>query len=85
MRREVWERFKDYERPDFHPNDRDSTALVETWRAELFSDGGSLAPLVTGLPGLPGLRGPNAETPNAETPNAETPNAEHPNAQPGTR
>jgi predicted metal-dependent hydrolase len=64
MRREVWERFKEYERPDFHPNDRDTTALVETWRAELFGDTGSLSPLVAGLRGPnaeTGLRGPNAE------------------------
>ena len=27
--RELWEQLKDYNRPDFHPDDRDTTALVE--------------------------------------------------------
>jgi uncharacterized protein len=42
LRREVWETLKDYERPDFHPDDRDTTELVERWRAELFGDTGIL-------------------------------------------
>jgi hypothetical protein len=29
-------------RPDFHPDDSDSTELVETWRAKLFGDEGTL-------------------------------------------
>ena len=32
----------DYNRPDFHPDDRDTTELVERWRAELFGDAGTL-------------------------------------------
>jgi predicted metal-dependent hydrolase len=40
--REIWDQLKDYNRPDFHPDDRDTTGLVEQWRAELFGDEGSL-------------------------------------------
>ena len=44
--------FKDqvmaYDRPGFHPNDRDTTALVETWRTELFGEQGSMNPLLAG-------------------------------------
>ncbi|MEY2453145.1 MAG: uncharacterized protein QOD92_2719 [Acidimicrobiaceae bacterium] len=40
--REIWNQLKDYNRPDFHPDDRDTTELVERWRAELFGDQGSL-------------------------------------------
>jgi predicted metal-dependent hydrolase len=42
MRREVWDQLRDYNRPDFHPDDSDTNALVEQWRAELFGDNGSL-------------------------------------------
>lgn len=42
MRREVWRQLRDYNRPDFHPDDRDTTELVERWRRELFGDDGSL-------------------------------------------
>jgi predicted metal-dependent hydrolase len=40
--RKVWDQLKDYNRPDFHPDDRATTELVERWRAELFGDQGSL-------------------------------------------
>jgi len=40
--RELWEQLKDYNRPDFHPDDRDTTELVARWRADLFGDEGSL-------------------------------------------
>jgi uncharacterized protein len=40
--RAVWEQLRDYNRPDFHPDDRDTTGLVDTWRTELFGDHGSL-------------------------------------------
>ena len=33
---------KDYDRPDFHPDDRDTDALVTEWRARLFGDEGAL-------------------------------------------
>jgi predicted metal-dependent hydrolase len=42
MRRAVWDRLRDYNRPDFHPDDHDATALVARWRSELFGDRGSL-------------------------------------------
>ena len=39
---EVRDRIRDYNRPDFHPNDHDATALLEEWRARLFGDEGEL-------------------------------------------
>jgi predicted metal-dependent hydrolase len=42
MSRAIWDQLKDYNRPDFHPDDRDTTPLVEKWRAELFGAEGSL-------------------------------------------
>jgi hypothetical protein len=38
----IWRQLKDYNRPDFHPDDSDTTELVETWRAELFGEHGTL-------------------------------------------
>jgi hypothetical protein len=38
----LWRQLKDYNRPDFHPSDSDTTELVETWRAELFGENGTL-------------------------------------------
>jgi predicted metal-dependent hydrolase len=40
--RDLWDRLKDYERPDFHPDDHDTDELVATWRATLFGDAGTL-------------------------------------------
>jgi predicted metal-dependent hydrolase len=45
--RKVWDQLKDYNRPDFHPDDSDTTALVDTWREELFGQAGSLNELLT--------------------------------------
>jgi len=42
MRREVWRQLRDYNRADFHPDDRDTSALVERWRSELFGEHGTL-------------------------------------------
>lgn len=42
VRRELWDQLKDYNRPDFHPDDRDATELVEQWRTELFGESGTL-------------------------------------------
>jgi uncharacterized protein len=39
---EVWRRLRDYNRPDFHPDDRDTSDLVATWRAELFGPEGRI-------------------------------------------
>ena len=50
MSREVWEQLKDYNRPDFHPDDRDTTALVEQWRADLFGPEGTLNHKLTAAP-----------------------------------
>jgi predicted metal-dependent hydrolase len=38
----LWYQLKDYNRPDFHPDDSDTTELVETWRTELFGEAGTL-------------------------------------------
>lgn len=46
LSREVWKQLRDYNRPGFHPDDRDTTALVETWRAQLFGNEGSLTDLL---------------------------------------
>jgi uncharacterized protein len=40
--RAIWAQLKDYNRSDFHPDDSDTTALVEAWRAELFGEHGTL-------------------------------------------
>jgi predicted metal-dependent hydrolase len=42
LRRAVWRRLRDYNRPGFHPNDHDSSAIIERWRTELFGDEGAL-------------------------------------------
>jgi uncharacterized protein len=41
-RRDLWEQLRDYNRPDFHPDDRDAAELIERWRAELFGSHGTL-------------------------------------------
>lgn len=40
--REVRARILEYNRRGFHPEDRDTTELLETWRAKLFGPGGQL-------------------------------------------
>jgi len=42
MQREVWLQLKDYNRPDFHPDDSDTDALLDRWRTELFGEHGTL-------------------------------------------
>lgn len=42
MQRAVWDQLRDYNRPDFHPDDSDTSALVERWRADLFGEQGKL-------------------------------------------
>jgi predicted metal-dependent hydrolase len=42
LSRATWERLKDYDRPDFHPDDHDTTELVPRWREELFGSDGTL-------------------------------------------
>lgn len=46
--RAVWSQLKEYDRRDFHPDDRDTTLLVEQWRDELFGSGGSMTPMLVG-------------------------------------
>jgi predicted metal-dependent hydrolase len=40
--RELWQQLKDYNRPDFHPDDSNTDELVERWRTELFGQAGTL-------------------------------------------
>jgi len=42
LSKEIWLQLRDYNRPDFHPDDSDTTELVERWKAELFGDHGTL-------------------------------------------
>ncbi|HJR25350.1 MAG TPA: metal-dependent hydrolase [Acidimicrobiales bacterium] len=46
--KELWLQLKDYNRPDFHPDDRDTSELVATWREELFGSNGTLNGLLVG-------------------------------------
>jgi predicted metal-dependent hydrolase len=48
LSRDVWNQLKDYNRPDFHPDDSDTNELVEQWRAELFGPSGTLNDKLTG-------------------------------------
>lgn len=52
MSRAVWEQLREYDRRGFHPDDRDTTELVEQWRRELFGDAGRLVPLLAGGRGV---------------------------------
>ena len=38
--RSVWERLKEYDRADFHPDDIDTDGHVREWRERLFGDAG---------------------------------------------
>jgi predicted metal-dependent hydrolase len=42
MFRKLVPAYLDYYRPGFHPNDRDTSALLGAWREKLFGDGGAL-------------------------------------------
>jgi predicted metal-dependent hydrolase len=42
MSRSLWQQLRDYNRPDFHPDDSDTTALVAQWRETLFGEQGTL-------------------------------------------
>ena len=48
LSREVWQMLKAYERPGFHPDDRDTDDLVAEWRDKLFGTEGSLNDLLVG-------------------------------------
>jgi predicted metal-dependent hydrolase len=42
VRRDVWRQLRSYNRPGFHPDDRDTSELVARWREELFGQRGRL-------------------------------------------
>ena len=42
LTRELWNQLRDYNRRDFHPDDRDTTELVARWREDLFGASGTL-------------------------------------------
>ena len=42
LTKELWAQLKDYDRHDFHPDDRDTSALVAEWREKLFGEQGTL-------------------------------------------
>ncbi|MEZ5380474.1 MAG: metal-dependent hydrolase [Microthrixaceae bacterium] len=46
--KDMWAALKEYDRPGFHPDDRDTDELLEHWRAELFGPDGSLNNLLAG-------------------------------------
>lgn len=48
LTRALWDRLCDYDRPDFHPLDHDTTELVETWRETLFGPEGTLLDRLAG-------------------------------------
>lgn len=48
MRRDVWRKLRAYTRPGFHPDDIDTSALVEEWRERFFGDDGTLNHRVVG-------------------------------------
>ncbi len=47
-RKALWAQLKDYDRPDFHPDDSDTDELVAQRRAELFGAEGTLNDRLTG-------------------------------------
>lgn len=42
MHPKLWRQLRDYNRRDFHPDDRDTADLIERWRSELFGEHGTL-------------------------------------------
>lgn len=42
IRRELWDQLREYDRRGFHPDDRDTDALVAEWRDRLFGEQGTL-------------------------------------------
>lgn len=45
---EIWAQLKDYNRPDFHPDDSDTDALLDEWRERLFGTEGTLNHMLVG-------------------------------------
>jgi predicted metal-dependent hydrolase len=50
LTREVWHTLRDYNRPDFHPDDFDAAELIAQWRETLFGEHGTLNDLLTTTP-----------------------------------
>lgn len=50
LSRSLYAHLREYDRRDFHPNDRDTTELEAQWRARLFGDEGELNALLTTRP-----------------------------------
>jgi len=46
LSKDLWAQLKAYDRPDFHPDDRNTRALEEQWRIRLFGDEGALNELL---------------------------------------
>ena len=44
----LWAQLKEYDRPGFHPDDRDTTALVSQWREQLFGTEGTMVGKLVG-------------------------------------
>ena len=42
MQPEIWHRLRDYNHADFHPNNGDTSKLIERWRTDLFATDGAL-------------------------------------------
>jgi predicted metal-dependent hydrolase len=50
LTKDVWKRLRDYNRPDFHPDDHETDDLVEQWRSTLFGEDGTLVDLLAAKP-----------------------------------
>ncbi|MCC5951339.1 MAG: metal-dependent hydrolase [Acidimicrobiia bacterium] len=50
LKRDLWRQLRDYNRPDFHPDDRDTSELLEQWRTLLFGEDGTLNERLVGGP-----------------------------------
>ena len=48
LSKKIWRDLCDYDRPDFHPDDRDTSGLTEEWRERLFGQEGTLNGILAG-------------------------------------
>lgn len=46
LNRRMWNALREYDRPGFHPNDRNTAHLVGEWRERLFGDDGDIVELL---------------------------------------
>ena len=42
LSKELWRQLREYNRPDFHPDDRETAAIIAEWRERLFGEQGTL-------------------------------------------